>query len=519
MEYLRNNKNILNKGVYPIVNYGLEKELELELLSKEELINNALKFHSKGNIKKAKLFYEAFLDKNLIDPRMLLNYGVICNQEKKYNQAIQIYKKTIKLYPKSPYAYSNLGRVLKEKGKLDEAEEYLLKAINLKNNFEDAFLNLGIVLNQQCKYTEAAIYTKKAIEIKPDFVQAHVSLSNIFYNVGDLERSEKHARKAIKYDRSNANAHRNLSHVLIKKKEFQEGWKEYEWRWKIKDRKFKIGEKIQTNQPEWRLGTKGKVFLWCEQGIGDQILFSSLMPELLKLVDQLIIKIDERLIPLYKRTYGTKITYIEENQIINDRNFDYQIPMGSLPRILRPNLESFKKAAIFKLIGNEEKAKRYKKLLIESKKTKIVGISWKSSSKINSSKSIDLGQLIKKIYRPEIKFVNLQYGEVKAEIDNIKEKYNIIINDIEEIDKFNDIDSLAALISSCDEIISINNVTAHLAGALNINTKIILPTNASWDYGENDSTSYWYQSMRLYRQRVPGDWTDVLDQLNKEFNQ
>ncbi len=491
--------------------------MKLEDLSKEELINNAIESHSKGNIKKAKIFYKFFLDKNFVDPRMMLNYGVICSQEKKYNEAIIIYKKTIKLYPHSPYAYSNIGRVLKEKEKLDEAEEYLRKAIHLKSNYEDAFLNLGIVLNEQCRYYEAAFYTKKAVNIRANFIQAHVSLSNIFYNLGDLIKAEEHARKAIRIDVNNAKAHRNLSHVLIKKKQFTEGWKEYEWRWKVKDRKFKIGEKLQTSKPEWKSGAKGRIFLWAEQGIGDQILFSTLIPDLLKSIDELVIKIDQRLIPLYKRTYGKNIIYIDENQILNDREFDYQIPMGSLPKILRPSLLSFKNAEIVKLKIDEEKAKRYKKLIRQNENEQLIGISWRSHSKLNKSKSINLEQLIKATYRSNIKYINLQYGDVKDEIDQIRKKYNIRILEIEEIDKFNDIDSLAALISNCDEIISINNVTAHIAGSLNMRTKILLSTNSSWDYGVNESKNDWYSSMKLYRQKNPGDWQDILKKLSDDM--
>ena len=493
--------------------------MKLEDLSKEELISYAIDSHSKGNIKEAKTFYKFFLDKNFVDPRMLLNYGVICSQERKYNEAIIIYKKTIELYPHIPYAYSNIGRILKEIEKLDEAEEYLRKAINLKSDYEDAYLNLGIVLNEQCIYDEAAFYTKKAVQIRANFTEAHISLSNIYYNLGDLAKAEEHAREAIRIDDNSAKAHRNLSHILIKKEQFAEGWKEYEWRWKVKDRKYKIGERLQTNKPEWKLGVKGRIFLWAEQGIGDQILFSTLIPDLLKSIDKLVIKIDQRLIPLYKRSYRKDIIYIDENQILNDSEFDYQIALGSLPKTLRPNLLSFKKAELVKLRIDEDKAKRYKKFLRQHKNEKLIGISWKSNSKLNYSKSINLEQLIKATYRSNIKYVNLQYGNVKDEIEQIRDKYNIQILEIEEIDKFNDIDSLAALVSNCDEVISINNVTAHLAGSLNMRTRILLSTNSTWDYGINESKNLWYNSMKLYRQKNPGDWQEVLKQLSNDMKE
>ena len=118
-----------------------------------------------------------------------------------------------------------------------------------------------------------------------------------------------------------------------------EGWKEYEWRWEIM--KLAIGKKLQTIQPEWEPGLKGRVLLWPEQGVGDEILYASLIPDFIEHIDKLIVQIDRRLIPLFKRTFGNKVDFYPRKECIDEKDYDYHIAMGSLPTILRSSMETF----------------------------------------------------------------------------------------------------------------------------------------------------------------------------------
>ena len=109
--------------------------------------------------------------------------------------------------------------------------------------------------------------------------------------------------------------------------------------------------------------------------------------------------------------------------------------------------------------------------------------------------------------------MNLQYGETAGELSQISSKYGISVEQIDELDLFNDIDGLAALISACDIVISIDNATVHLAGALGIDTRVLLPLTADERWGLNSTNSYWYDSVTLYRQEGLGDWHKPLERL------
>ena len=191
--------------------------------------------------------------------------------------------------------------------------------------------------------------------------------------------------------------------------------------------------------------------------------------------------------------------------------------MGSLPKFLRPSLESFQKAKKLKLKVDQNKATAIRSKLIDSKFKKVVGISWKSTSTVNNKKSLTLEEFMLGIYSPNIRFVCLQYGDVKEEIQKVKEKHGIDICELEEVDTFNDIDHLAALISACDQGVSVSNVTVHLAGAIGIPSKILVPTNNLFYLGVNDVDSCWYPSLKLFRQRELEGWEEQLAKIKEEI--
>ena len=117
-----------------------------------------------------------------------------------------------------------------------------------------------------------------------------------------------------------------------------------------------------------------------------------------------------------------------------------------------------------------------------------------------------------------MRVVNLQYGDVADEIKKLKDDHGIEVVEVPDVDNRNDIDGLAALRMACDEIVSSDNTTVHLSGALGAKTKILLPFNRSWQWGTSGSSSYWYKSVELYRQQLEGDWKQVLEQLEFHIN-
>jgi hypothetical protein len=335
----------------------------------------------------------------------------------------------------------------------------------------------------------------------------------------NLQEAEVSTRKAIELNPDLAEAHWNLSIILLKQKKFEEGWNKYDFRWNEEiPEKLSIGKRLITTKPEWSPDKKGRVLVWAEQGIGDELLYLTLIPDFIDKVNKLIIKVDNRLIPLLKRSLNNKdIKLIAKEEYIDETQYDFHLALGSLPKHLRPTLESFKNSKKLNLLVNKEKSDKFRKSIMWNKYKKIVGISWKSKSKVNTKRSLSLSEFILGIYTPGICFICLQYGDVKEEIKNIKNKYGINIYEFEEVDKYKNIDDLTALASICDEIVSIENVTLFIAGGLGIKSYILLTKSCLWYNGQKDLTSDWYPSLNFIRKGNENNWEKALIEIKQKI--
>ena len=410
-------------------------------------------------------------------------------------------------------AYINLGVVLKDINKLDQAEFYLRKAIEINSYSSLAYLNLGATLRDIGHLKEAEYFLRKALLLNSNCSNNHTHLGRILNENGHLEESEFHLRKAIELDPNKKEYRFNLSQLLLKCKKFEEAWKENEWRWNTK---VFIGRKLETSKPEWEPGFRGSVLLWAEQGIGDQIMLSTLIPDFIDQVDHLIVKVDKRLIPLLERSCSPELSFIDQEQYINESEYDYQIAMGSLPRYLRTSVESFRSGKKFKLKSNQEQSEFLRSKLLDDGCEKIVGISWKSSNTMFDS-NLQLDKFITGIHTSKIRFVCLQYGDVADEIKHVRETYGIEVFEVEEIDKFNDIDGLASLISACDQIVTIENLNIFLGGLLEIDTKVIINTRYWWGFGIDDKQNFWFPSLTHFRAEKYREWDTPLRQIRDEI--
>ena len=182
--------------------------------SKEQIINQAIKFHLEGNIPEAIKYYKYCITQGFNDPRIFCNYGAILQGLGKLQEAKLSYRKAIELKPDYAIAYSNLGNILRNLGKLQEAELSTRKAIELKPDYANAYSNLGNVLRDLGKLQEAELSTRKAIELDPNFINAHYNLGNILKDLGKLQKAEISYRKAIQLKPDFAEAHSNLGNIL-----------------------------------------------------------------------------------------------------------------------------------------------------------------------------------------------------------------------------------------------------------------------------------------------------------------
>ena len=434
----------------------------------------------------------------------------------KLDSAIINLKKATNLKPEYPQAFFNLGIVMRELGRKIEALEYFQQSINLKKDYIRAYNLLGVTHKELGQYDEALKNFQKAINLDPNYVEAFNNLGNTLKELGRFEESNFYFRKAIDLKPDYADAYNNFGKALLLNLDFQQAFELMEWRLRREEKNF---IPLNTPKPRWDGLSKHRVLVWREQGIGDWIMFSSMISELHTSVEKVIVECDPRVIPLFRRSLSHEISFIADRKEITKDDYDSHTPIGSLPFYFRKTLNDFKATSKGWLQADLERVQRIKEKISQNKSKKIVGISWNTKSSLTQAfqRNIKLEDLLLPLKNLDLKFVNLQYGDVSEEISNLKVNHGIDVLEVPDIDIFNDIDGLAAIISACDEVISIQNFNTHLAGSLGTNTRLLLPYAADDRWGYKTSKSYWYDSVNIYRQTEPRNWKDPIMNISKNL--
>lgn len=259
-----------------------------------------------------------------------------------------------------------------------------------------------------------------------------------------------------------------------------------------------------------------RLLIWAEQEVGDHIFFGGLFGEALQFAEQLVVTVDPRLLPLFRRAMPKIAFFSSAHQPLPEVLYDAHLPMGSLPACLpnwparltqpRPNY----------LIADVTKTKKLRRQLCIRREF-MIGISWRSKNPQSGEKhSLDL-KAFAALATPGVKLLNLQYGEVDAEIAACKAQTGVQIWQCPEVDNMQDLDGLAALIAACDLVVSADNTTAHLAGALGKPCWVLLTSAPDWRWLLERSNSPWYASVKLYRQTTAGDWEQVMAKVKTDL--
>ena len=137
-------------------------------------------------------------------------------------------------------------------------------------------------------------------------------MGNALKDQGKLEEAIEAYNKALAIKPDYAEAYNNMGLVLLATQNFSQGFKLHEWRWKTKERD---GTFLQSSKPLWNNEQGKSVFVWGEQGIGDEIMFAAMIPELRKLSSKIILRCDARLIPLFKRSFPRRYYFLQPRTV------------------------------------------------------------------------------------------------------------------------------------------------------------------------------------------------------------
>ena len=412
--------------------------------------------------------------------RNLNNHGTICVEKLNFVAAEQAFQHCLKLEPNNAMVLSNLGALYWNTLDFDKAYHYNQLALQANPNYASAYGNLGLLLDAQNKFEESLNATNKAIELDPKKIDYYWDRMITYLDMDDWER----------------------------------GFNEYHVRFKFKSKDYS-----PLPYPEWEgEDLNGKtIYLQTEQGVGDRILFARFLTVLKEKYPscRILLITEPENLPLfweYKR-----LGYIDEFVPFNVPypKADYGIYLMSIAKIL--NLRSNNVPANNNILENY--AKHFRVKLTSLRSSPKIGICWGGNPLfvLNHWRSMPFAKICKLINDPDLTFFSFQSDGRAKEIE--ASGMTPMLFDLSPKIQKDGWNGTMACLRQMDLIISVDTSIAHLAGAMNVPVWNMLNTASYWPYGRFNLTTPWYPSMKLFRQKSPGDWDSVIDQVLEELEE
>jgi tetratricopeptide (TPR) repeat protein len=442
------------------------------------------------------------------------NLGVVLQKINQPDAAIASYDRVISIDPGFAQAHNNRGLIFKDLKQWNEAIDSYDRAITVEPAFFEAYGNRGVVLLKLNQLQQAIENFNKAIAIEPGYADAYNSRGFALQAMGELDAAIEDYDRALQLKPDFAMAKLNKALVLLLKGDWAEGWVLYE-------SGSAAGKRAGVRKLlcEWDgQPIQGSLLVLPEQGVGDEIFYSGMLNDLQGLAASITVGVDPRLMPLYQRSFD-HLNVVSSKELPDMQSYDAQIHMASLGRHFRADADAFKRIRSPYLKADPQRIGRLRAQIAGEGKL-ICGLSWVSKNKdLGADKSLRLQDLNPILQLPGLTFVDLQYGDTAAERTLVRESMGIEIGHVDEVDNFNDLDGLAALIEACDVVVTVSNTTAHLAGALGKKVMIMVPCSFGllWYWHVDRSDSPWYPSAKLFRQTVVGDWGYVVEAVRDEL--
>jgi len=414
-------------------------------------------------------------------------------QAGRLKEALTLYGQVLEDDPENLDALKNLARMSLDLGEPQAAASMVLRALSKDPQERESLEILDMVVGRlEAPQAQAQLIFEYAHDLKGKGLW---DTALVFY------------RRALQFDPTLVARDTFDSIPLLSQGQLQQGWLAFEWR-------NTIGSLGPFTEKVWSgEDLTGKtVLVWGEQGIGDQIMFSTCLPDIIERAGHVIIGIDERLVSIFERSfpaasvYGVtrytsdgQTTVKEFSWLDNYPAVDFFVLEGSLPRFFRPTIESFpSRSNKFNADTRQVESWRHRMQGLGSGKK--IGISWRSlfvnEDRANQFPALELWQPL--FDRPDAHFISLQAGLTGQEQGFFKECFGIELAVFDDLDLNDDLDGTAALISALDGVVTTQNYLQWLSPALAVPTWVISKGSRDMQWGLLGEKHYpWFPALNV----------------------
>jgi tetratricopeptide (TPR) repeat protein len=499
------------------------------------------------------------------------NLGTVLRSQERFEEAAGHLRRAIELEPRFEEAHANLGAALLDLRRYEEAVDSIRQALALNPQYAKAHNSLGAALRAQEKIEEAMASYRRAIELQPSLAEAHTNLGCALQDLGRYGEALACFQQTLRIDPQHADAHFAVASIHLLQGRLEQGWPEYEWRLKAKNRPAP-----RLPGPPWDGSPlEGRsILLHAEQGMGDTLQCVRYARLVHQRGGRVTVGCPERLVRLLATCPG--IDHVAAEVSLAE-GFDYHAPLMSLPGIFGTTLESIP-ADVPYLFAEESLVTLWRERLAEIRGFR-VGINWQGNPKYLGDKyrSFPLAHFEPLARVPGVGLVSLQQGvgveqiaesaqsnrhtpcavrspigSAAMEADGTRSVPAALDGQhrrdeqsdatagaslrsapgtqrqkpacIEVFELGEDVDrshgafmDTAAVMKVLDLVITSDTATAHLAGALGVPVWVALPFSPDWRWLLDREDSPWYPTMRLFRQPRPRDWLPVFERMAVEL--
>ena len=461
------------------------------------------------------------------------NLGVLLSKNEHYNEAEAAYLKSIELNNTHIESYINLASLYKDKDN-NKALKYLQKAYDINQTDENLLLSLAQTFRLLYKNEESIDILEKLIQNNKNCAEAYSQIAinymdlceynkalenydiaiylnnkNLNYKhgkavalkyLGYIEESKQILESMLKKPDISLQSQITLGMLYLADKQFEKGMQLYTLR--SKESKFNeiFKDKMWSKDVNFQ---EKKVLIYSDCGLGDTIMYSRFLPILNEKVYSLTLQTDKELLSLLQNSF-TNINIIKKSTLPPD--YDIVMSLMDTQYALNMDFSQIKNTQPY-LKADRNLINKYSSLDILKTKNKKIGLCWQGNKRIFKNRSINFEYIKKLILKENCTFYSFQ---IQSDIQDFDNFYNFK-------DYINDFSDTAALLMNMDLIITIDSSVAHLSGALGIQTYLLLPKTAEWRWFYDEERTIWYNSVRIFRQKEPNNWEEVIERVYKEI--
>ena len=445
-------------------------------------------------------------------PQVLYNLGNVLKEQGKLPDALRRLEHAVELNPGHWESLNSLGSVLFRLGRLDAAAAVFREALELKPDSPDVLNNLGIVLRLQNHFDGSIACLARALKLQPRFTEAFVNLGNSLYDIGMLRETITVLERAVGLKSDYPDLRKNLGIALLAAGRFEEGWREYEWRWQGT---YMGPARRDFSRPQWKgEAAEGRVLLiHAEQGFGDTLQFCRYVPLAAARGLRVALMAPPELVRLLETLDGVE-TLLPMDRPLPE--FDLHCPMMSLPLAFGTRLDNIP-AAVPYLFPEREALLAWNKRLPEDLSGRLrVGLVWSGRARLHSAvhAAVNLRRSVTpEVLAPLLDVPGVQFFSLQKDGPPAPPEFGLI----DLMEECRDFADTAAFIANLDLVVSVDTAVVHLAGALGKPVWVLNRFDSCWRWLRDRDDSPWYPTLRLFRQVRPGDWEGVIARVREEL--